>query len=127
MSEPFADLEDLQLRRALTSVEEATAEELLAEASARLRQRVPRIDERLAAGDLDPVIPRGVVCRMVIDVLNNPDRYTSEQVEDAVYRFDPALVRQQMVPTRDELADLRPPASVARLRARTISTPPVAW
>lgn len=127
MGEPFADVEDLRLRRSLTAPEEPTAEELLAEASARLRQRVPSIDERLASGALDPVIPRGVVCRMVIDVLNNPDRFTTEQIEDAVYRFDTQLVRQQMVPTESELADLRPPAGVSGQRARTIATPPVHW
>lgn len=127
MGESFADTEDLKLRRALSVTEEPTAEELLAEASARLRQRVPSIDERLASGALDPVIPRGVVCRMVIDVLNNPDRFTTEQVEDAVYRFDTQLVRQQMVPTESELADLRPAASSSSTRARTIDTPPVRW
>lgn len=127
MGEPFAHVEELRLRRSLTGAEEPTAEELLAEASARLRQRVPSIDDRLASGALDPVIPRGVVCRMVIDVLNNPDRFTTEQIEDAVYRFDTQLVRQQMVPTESELADLRPPAGGASTRARTIDTPPVRW
>lgn len=122
MAEPFATPDHIRSLRTLTDAEAVAAEELIEEASARLRIKVPSIDARLASGQLDPVIPRGIVRRMVIDILINPDGFLSEQVEDAVYRFDMQRVRRQMQPTDDELDDLRPIS--ARKRPRTIHTTP---
>lgn len=120
--DPFANPEDIQrVRGDLDQRERDAAHELCEEASARLRVRVPTIDDRIADGALDPVIPKGIVRRMVIDVLNNPEQYVSEQIDDAVYRFDPELLRRRMVPTDDELADLRPVSQ----RRRPVSSVPL--
>lgn len=120
--DPFATPEDIErIRGDLDTRERDAADELLEEASARLRVRVRSIDDRIADGSLDPVIPKGIVRRMVIDVLNNPEQYVSEQIDDAVYRFDPELLRRRMVPTDDELADMRPPSQ----RRRPVSSVPL--
>lgn len=108
---PYATTTDIEiLRGAMTPNETAAAMFLIEEASAKLDVKVPSLVGRVADGSLNPVIPRGVVCRMVSDVLNNPTRFVSEHVEDAEFRFDPALVRQYMQPTDEEVADLSPAA-----------------
>lgn len=123
--DPFATPEDIErVRGDFDTRERDAAGELLEEASARLRVRVPGIDDRIAGGSLDPVIPKGIVRRMVIDVLNNPEQYVSEQIDDAVYRFDPELLRRRMTPTDDEVADLRP-RSGRRSPVGSVRTRPV--
>ena len=124
MAEPFAEPRDIEkVRPWQADWEHDAAAELLVEASAKLRGRVRRLDERIASGDLDPAIPAGIVRRMVIDVLNNPDGFISEQAGDTVFRMDPETVRRRMQPTDAELEDLRPRAA-SRPPARTIRIPP---
>lgn len=68
MAEPFATADDLVARwRPLSESEQATAEALLADASAMIRAERPGIDELLAADPpgMDPSLPRMVACAMV--------------------------------------------------------------
>lgn len=100
------------------------AAKLLDIASARVRTYVPNIDVDLANGTVDPSLAEWVVCRMVIDVLNNPERYTSEGILDATYRFDLEMVRNQMKPTADEIASLQPVDAVKRPPVGTAQVKP---
>lgn len=68
MAESFATPDDLAARwRPLTEVEIAQAIVLLEDASARIRVEFPDVDARIAAvpQELDPAIPRMIVCAMV--------------------------------------------------------------
>lgn len=124
----FASPDDIVARgRALTSEQEIVAETLLDDASEKLRVLVPSLDERIAGGTLNAVLPRQVVVRMVIDALNNPGRLKSEQVEDVAFTYDLQQLRQQMHPNADELAMLRPrtstpgkPRGIGRVRTRPV-------
>ena len=110
-----ADIEILRGPFQTDPYDEAPAAIMLLEmASARLRRDVRDLDTNIAAGKLDAALPKWVVCRMVIDVLNNPERYTTEGILDATYRFDPQMVRNQMKPTDDELESLKPLPEVRR-------------
>lgn len=102
--------------------EAASAESLISMASAIIRREVPEIDANIASGRVDAELPKWVAYRMVSDVLNNPERYTTEGILDATYRFDAQMVRNQMKPTAEELRSLqpvvkaRPPGGTIRLR-----------
>lgn len=68
MAESFATPDDLAARwRPLESDERAMAEVLLEDASARVRVEFPDVDARIAAvpQELDPAVPRMIVCAMV--------------------------------------------------------------
>lgn len=117
MAAPFASLEDIVKHRAVVVEQLPAVDDLLHIASANLRSKVRQIDERVASGDLDEWLPKGAVIRMVTEVLDNPQRVTSEQIEDAGFRFDAALVRRQMQPTADEVASMSPPAAKKRARS----------
>lgn len=124
----FASPDDIVARgRSLTADQEIVAETLLEDASEKLRAMVPTIDDRITDGTLNAVLPRLVVVRMVIDALNNPGRLKSEQVEDVAFTYDLQQLRQQMHPTADELAMLRPrtstpgkPRGIGRARTRPV-------
>lgn len=117
MATAFATASDLQARgRALTVEQEAVAETLLLDASDVLRARVPRLDERLADGSLNQRLPERVVCRMVIDALNNPARLRSETVDEVTLQYDLGQLREYLEPTEKELALLRAPSTSRRPR-----------
>jgi len=105
--------------------EEASAEMLATFASAEIRRQVPNIDADIVAGTVDAALATWVAYRMVSDVLNNPERYTSEGILDATYRFDSQMVRNQMRLTPDEIDSLKPVAPVKRVASRTINV--VGW
>ena len=72
MAEPFATIDDLEKRwRPLTTAERPRADTLLEDASAQLRVECRDLDARLTitppatVPDLDPAVPRRVVCAMV--------------------------------------------------------------
>lgn len=66
MSEPFADIGQLESRwRPLSDDESARAEVLLADASAMIRREAPGLDDQIAAGDVDSLVPEMVACAMV--------------------------------------------------------------
>lgn len=78
MAEPLADFQDLaDLWRPLTDEDQLQAIGLLDKASALLRQKQPRIDDRIANGTLDPVVVAAVVANVVARFLNNPKNLVS--------------------------------------------------
>ena len=120
-----ADIETLRGPFSTDPVDEYSSASLLLDvASARLRRDVPGLDANITAGTVDPMLAQWAVCRMVIDVLNNPERYTSEGILDATYRFDLEMVRNQMKPTADELASLQPVGVKKRPPVGTVNVTP---
>ena len=66
MATPFAEVTDLSKGwRALTTQEAARAADLLEKASRQVRAERPSVDDRIAAGTLDPDLVGDVVCDMV--------------------------------------------------------------
>ena len=67
--EPFASVDDLSTYwpgfDASDASARATAEQLLAYASAVVRRRAPEVDAQVADGSMDPIIPKMIVCAMV--------------------------------------------------------------
>lgn len=97
--------------RPLTSAEEVVADELLAQASRRIRHRFPTIDARIAAGDIDPDLVGDVAVAMVKRVMQNPDGLQMEQIEDSVTRWDSSTRRLELI---DDEIDLLTPPETAR-------------
>jgi hypothetical protein len=64
----------------LTPDQQTTVADLLVRASAMLRSRSPRLDARIAAGDLDAGLASTAVIGMVLRVINNPKGSRSETV-----------------------------------------------
>lgn len=75
-------------------------------ASALLRDKVYKIDDRLADGTLDPIVVRGIVCEMVRRHLADP--ITTEQMEDTTFRLDTSWMAGGIYPTAAELDTLKP-------------------
>lgn len=71
------DVADLLLRP-LTDAEQRSAERLLRFAAAAVRQQVPLVDARLAAGTLDQDLVASVVAAVVVRVLRNPEGLKSQ-------------------------------------------------
>lgn len=66
--------------RALSTEETGRADTLCRYASAIIRTRVPNIDERIAAGKLDPSVAAYVCASMVLRVMRNPSGVAAESV-----------------------------------------------
>ena len=100
----YATVADVTSRwRPLTAAETTVAGALLADASAILRARVPRLDDRVDDDTLDAALPRSVCVQMVLRVLRNPDGLISEQIDDyGIRRADSAAGSLHV--TSDELA-----------------------
>lgn len=88
MGDSFATPSDVAAAwRPLTDLEEITVATQLAYASAIIRTNVPDIDDRLAAGKVDPTLVRGITVEMVLRQARNPTGVTStsESLEDYQY------------------------------------------
>ncbi len=73
MAEPFAVHTDLEARwRTLSQAERERADVLLADASAIIRSTVKGIDAKIAANELDEIVPKAIACAMVKRVLQAP-------------------------------------------------------
>lgn len=73
MADAFATHADLADRwRTLSSAEQARADVLLGDASAIIRATVRGIDAKIAAGDLDALVPKSVACAMVKRAMQGP-------------------------------------------------------
>lgn len=73
MAEPFATVEELKLHWAALSEDQyPEAAQRLSEAAIRIRSHFPTVDSRIAAGTLDPDIPRLVSTEMVKRALTPP-------------------------------------------------------
>jgi hypothetical protein len=74
MDEPFATIDDLEIRwRELLPSEIPKAEILLSDASDQLRTLFPDIDERIKKGKTKSGIVKSVVCAMVKRAMQEPD------------------------------------------------------
>lgn len=83
MATPFATSADLEARwRPLSAAEETRATVLLGDASAIIRSLSPGIDDAIFADDVDPDVPKAIVCAMVKRVMQGPsdlDGVTQQQ------------------------------------------------
>lgn len=124
----YSSLDDVEillrptLGRALTVDEAGKVMLLLQHAAGKLRQQVPQLDQRLAAGTLDPTAVAAVSTAMVHRVMLNPDgrRTASESIDDfsRSWTVDAALSTGALYVSDDELAGLAP--APAHLRVGTI-------
>ena len=74
MAADYATLEDLRKHwPTLPAEEEQEAQQKLHEASVEVRALYPELDGRIASQDLDPDVPRMVVCRMVKRAMTGAD------------------------------------------------------
>ena len=106
----LATIADVEARwRTLSADEAATAATLITDASGMVRVRVPTIDDRLAAGTLSAETVAGVVARMVLRVMRNPEGKVSESIDDYTYRRSDAVADGSLYLSDDELRLLRPP------------------
>lgn len=73
MAGDYATLDDLKAHWPdLPADREAEAKQKLHEASVEVRALYPDVDARIAAGSLDPDVPKLVVCRMVKRAMTAP-------------------------------------------------------
>lgn len=111
--DPFATAQDVaDLWRPLSSAETARADHLVVVASAMIRHDVPLVDQWIADGLLDPVLPKQVVVNMIERVLRNPTGM--KQVQQTAGPFssggswDTDQVGGRLYLTADDLALLEP-------------------
>ena len=115
----FASTSDVEgLWRTLTEDEKVIAGNQLTFASAIIRQAVPDIDDRIAAGTLDADLVKNVAVSMVLRVMRNPDGKLEESIDDYSYRRDSAQSTGAMYLSDSELKLLK-----AR-RSRSFSVAP---
>lgn len=101
----FATVDDLAARllgRDLTEDERAKVPNLIADASAIMREQVPDIDAR------QPATATGVCCAMVLRVVLNPEGKRQQSVDDYSYTTDSARSSGELYLTAQELAQLQP-------------------
>ncbi len=92
MALSFATASDLESGwRPLTDAEVARADTLLSRASARIRQRFPSVDDRIAEGTLDPEIPLIVAVAMAQRAMS----VTAEGVSQESQNAGPFAVNRQ--------------------------------
>lgn len=104
----LAEISDVEgAWRPLSDAETLVVTNRLVFASAIVRQRVPDIDDRIASGDIDPVLVAGVVAEAIKRVMINPDGKRAETIDDYSYTRDSALSAGSLYLTDDEIALLR--------------------
>lgn len=108
MTAPLATLNDLELAwRPLRDAEQPTAAYLLIQASALVRAKVPKVDQRVADGKLDPALVAGTVAAMVARVLRNPGGISSKTIGAESVTFDQSAISSSLTMTPDEMLILR--------------------
>lgn len=104
-------LEDVIARwRPLSFDESVNAEAFLADAWALATLKIPELDARVTAGDVDIALVRMVLCAAVLRVLKNPDGKQREQLEDYSYEMAGGAASGTLYLTDEELLVLRPPS-----------------
>lgn len=108
MTAPLATVSDVENAwRRLTDDEVAVAVYALAQASARVRARVPTLQKRLDSSELDPLMVRGIVADMVVRTLRNPSGISQKTAGAESVTFDRSAVTASLELTDDELSLLR--------------------
>lgn len=82
---------------------------VISKAQARLKDRFPNLDERIAAGHPSADTVTGVIEDMVLRVLRNPNGYRSVAIDDYNRTIDSALSAGRLYLSEDEAALLAPP------------------
>lgn len=95
-----------RLGRDLTSEEMALASELLDVAEARLRLRIPDLDQRIAANPYYERVVVDVLANAVVRVIKNPEGYRREMDGSYSYAFDSRAAAGFLTFLDDELAVL---------------------
>jgi len=90
--------------RPLTQPEVVVAGTKIADAWAVLQIRVPGVSDRLDAGTLDPGLVRLVIAEAVIAVMQNPEGYVEEAIDDWRGRRDKAPAGSRIHFSDDALA-----------------------
>ena len=100
----YAQLSDVQdrLGRPLTDDEKTQAETLLDDVELEIRARIPDLDEKITAGDLDESVVIRVEASAVRRVIKNPDGYTSETDGDYTYQINYQLASGELEITDKE-------------------------
>lgn len=126
-----------------STLEAGRLDSLIAKASARLRQKLPWVDARIAAFKTDPTDPSGLDPTLVADViataikryLANPDGATNTSTTTGPYSTSKGYalrgdkdIRGELYISDDDLANLRPAkkspfAGTVRTRARLAPWP----
>jgi hypothetical protein len=114
MAEPLATASDVAaaLVRPLTSSETSYADGLIASMSAVARRKIPRLDEYIAAGTVDPDLAAFAVARAVRRILLNPE--SASQHSESVGPFVESITHStdtrtdQFVFTDEELSWMSP-------------------
>jgi hypothetical protein len=78
-------------------------------ASARLYRLMPSIDYRIATGELDPDLPRGLVVDAVLRVYRNPEGVTAEEIGPFHKAFNPRSVHAEITFDESEVQQLLAP------------------
>jgi hypothetical protein len=119
----YATIDNLRDRYAgtITTDQQTYAETLLDDAFDVIVEEVPAIPDRLDANEtglLNKIIR--IQCAMVGRVLQNPNGYLTESVDEYTYRYDSAVSAGRLYLADDELGSLTP----ARGRGKSFSIRP---
>lgn len=117
---------DLEARwRPLTPDEQGKAQARIGDAWAILTRRIPGLDNRITAGDVDVDLVTYVVCEMVLRAMRNPEGYTQEATGPFSATRDSAVASGRVSVTDEELALLG--TSPATVRTIQLSSPYPGW
>jgi hypothetical protein len=94
--------------RTLTVDEQARTRALLNDGWEQILARVPGVVARYTSGDLRPGAVVAVLRRAVAAVLDNPEGFIQESIEDWAGRRDPFLGSGRLMLTDEDFAMLRP-------------------
>lgn len=79
---------------------------LLRRASAKLAAVVPSLDRRMAAGEVDPEVPAGMVVEAILRVWRNPSGLTQQGVGPFQASYNAQAARNEIVFDPDEVRRL---------------------
>lgn len=85
---------------------------LLRRASAKLGQLVPSLDRRMAAGEVDPEVPAGMVVEAVLRVWRNPAGLTQQGVGPFQASYNAQAAKNEIFFVPDEISQLLGETSV---------------
>ena len=117
------NIEDIKLDAELAQVDPLPSDDALLRlwerATRELARVVPRLSQRLSAGDVDPEDVSDVLNAMIMRVLRNPIGARSVSVDDAQVTLDQTLSAGELYVSAAEIATLSPAIS-GRRRMGTI-------
>lgn len=111
MSMVYATLQDVDdaYEGTIPSSDQSRVTVLCKRASARLYRLMPSIDYRIATGELDPDLPKGLVVDAVLRVYRNPEGITAEEIGPFHKAFNPRSVHAEITFDPAEVEELLAP------------------